>query len=115
MRAALLACIVSLFVFATLWAAPPPDPKYKLVLQAPPPTSVSSVAVSPDGTLVATAAGEGGVRLYAVSTGALLRVLGEVGDRNVVFSPDGRALTAAGFHMDKLVALWDVQTGKRLR
>src|SRR4030095_14529186 len=47
--------------------------------------------------------------------GALRRVIGDVGDRGVVFSPDGRTLTAAGFHMDKLVALWDVRSGKRLR
>jgi WD40 repeat protein len=48
-------------------------------------------------------------------TGALLRVIGEAGDRGVVFSPDGKSLTAAGFHMDKLVGLWDVPSGKRLR
>lgn len=98
-----------------LHAEPPPDPKYKLVLQAPPTTSVNSVTVSPDGALVATASGEGGVRLYDAKSGALLRALGDVGDRSVVFSPDSKTLTAAGFHMDKLVALYDVQTGKRLR
>src|SRR5439155_16118302 len=93
----------------------PPEPRYQLVLQAPPAASVNSVAVSPDGPLVATAAGEGGVRLYNAKTGSLLRVIGEAGDRCVVFSPDGKTLTAAGFHMDKLVALWDVQSGKRLQ
>ena len=44
-----------------------------------------------------------------------MRVLGDVGDRCVVFSPDGRTMTAAGFHMDKLVALWDVGSGKPAR
>jgi WD40 repeat protein len=85
----------------------------KLVLQAPPANSVNSVAISPDGSLVATAASEGGVRLYDARTGALLRTIAEVGDRGVVFAPDGRTLTAAGFHMDKLVGVFDVQTGKR--
>jgi WD40 repeat protein len=86
----------------------------KLVLQSPPPLSVDSVAVSPDGSLVAAASGEGGVRFHDAKTGALLRVLG-AGDRSVVFSPDGRTFTAAGFHMDKLVGIYDVQTGKRVR
>jgi WD40 repeat protein len=96
--------------------AGPPEAKsdYTLVLQAPPATSVDSVAMSPDGSLVATAAGEGGIRLYDAKTGALLRTIGDVGDRDVVFSPDGRTLTAAGFHMDKLVKIVDVQTGERL-
>jgi WD40 repeat protein len=91
-----------------------PRTSLKLVLQAPPQLSVDSVAVSPDGSLVAAASGEGGVRLHDAKTGELLRVIG-VGSRSIVFSPDGKTLTAAGFHMDKLVALYDVQTGKRLR
>src|SRR5439155_2896298 len=45
----------------------------------------------------------------------LLRVIGTAGDRSIVFSPDGRTLTAAGFHMDKLVGIYDVKTGKRVR
>src|SRR3954469_21758805 len=108
----------SLVVLVTLCRpllAIPPEPQYKLVLQAPPATAVSSLAVSPDGALVATMAGEGGGRLYDAKTGDLLRVIGEVGDRCVVFSPDSKKLAAAGFHMDKLVALRDVQSGKRLQ
>src|SRR5439155_17620362 len=70
-----------------LWAAPPPKPQRKLVLQAPPALAVDSVVVSPDGSLVATAS-EGGVRLYDAKSGAFLRGIGEVGDRGIVFSPD---------------------------
>jgi WD40 repeat protein len=106
--------VVGLAAICNFSLAAPPEPQYKLVLQAPPAASVNSVAVSPDGTLVASAAGEGGVRLYDARTGDLLRVIG-AGDRCVVFSPDGKTLTAAGFHMDKLAALWDVQSGKRLQ
>src|SRR5687767_14705753 len=97
---------------SSLWAQPSPNAR-SLVLHALPATSVESVAVSPDGALVATAAGEGGVRIYDAKTGVLQRTIGDVGDRDVIFSPDGRTLTAAGFHMDKLVGVFDVQTGKR--
>jgi WD40 repeat protein len=41
--------------------------------------------------------------------------MGDVVDRGVIFAPDGRTLTAAGFHMDKLVGVFDVLTGKRVR
>src|SRR5262249_13743609 len=98
-----------------LLGAPPPKKPLELVLQAPPAAGVNSVAVSPDGSLVATAANEGGVRLYDAKTGALLRTIGAAGDRSVTFSPDGRNLSAGGFHMDKLVGVYDVRTGKRLR
>src|SRR5262245_51736537 len=95
-----------------LGAPPPPEPRYKLVLQAPPAASVNSVAVSPDGSLLATAASEGGVRLYDAKTGALIRAIGEAGDRSVTFSPDGQTMAAGGFHMDKLVGIYDVRTGR---
>ena len=66
--------ILGLLAFggAALVASPPPDPRHKLVLQTPPTTTVSSVAVSPDGSLVATAAA-GGVRLCDAKTGAHAR------------------------------------------
>jgi RNA polymerase sigma factor (sigma-70 family) len=91
-----------------------------LVLQAPPPIPVNSVAVSPDGSLIATAAD--GVRLYDARTSALLRVVDGAGGREVAFSPDGRTLAAAGFHLDKpfghpstMLGIYDVQTGKRVQ
>jgi WD40 repeat protein len=115
MRASSLPFALPVLLLAGPLPAVPPEPQYKLVLQAPPATGVDSVAVSPDGSVVASAAGEGGVRLHDARSGALLRVLGDVGDRGVVFSPDGRLLTAAGFHMDKLASLWDARTGKRLK
>jgi len=115
MRGAFLAFVVGLiFLGDSAGGAPPPEPPYKLVLQSPPTTAVGSVVVSPDGGLVAAASGDG-VSLYDARTGALLRALGDLGDRCVVFSPDGRSITAAGFHMDKRVGLWDVRTGNVVR
>jgi WD40 repeat protein len=91
-----------------------------LVLQAPPPISVSSVAVSPDESLIA--AGADGVRLYDARTGTLLRTIDGAGGRGVAFAPDGRTLAAAGFHLEKpfghpstLLPIYDVQTGKRVQ
>jgi WD40 repeat protein len=104
-----------LTVGAPVLGAPPASKSRELVLQTPPATAVSTVAVSLDGSLVATAAGEGGVRLYDSKTGTLVRVIGQAGDRSVTFSPDGQTLAAGGFHMDKLVGIYDVRTGKRLR
>ena len=63
---------------------------------------------------MASAAGDGGIRIYKAQTGQLLRVLGGTTDRYVAFSPDGRQVAAAGFHMDKLVPVVDVQTGHRV-
>jgi WD40 repeat protein len=114
-------CAALAFAFGILFLHPrsragrSSKPALKLVLQAPPATSVNSVAVSPDGSILATASGEGGVRLYDARTGAMLRGLGDVGDRSVVFSPDGRTLAAAGFHMDHIVGVYDVRTGKRVK
>lgn len=96
-------------------AAPPPPPQHRLVLQTPSPVGIGSVAVSPDGSLVASAAGEGGVRLYDARSGAFMQTLGGVGDRNILFTPDGKFITAAGFHMDKLVGIYEVATGKRVQ
>src|SRR5690349_2387970 len=72
--------------------AGPPEPRLKLVLQTPPAASVNSVTVSPDGSLVAAAGGEGGARLHDAKTGALVRAIGAAGGHGVSFSPDGRTL-----------------------
>ena len=44
------------------------------------------MTASPDGSLIASAAGEGGFAFMTHRTGGLVQVLGDVGDRCVVFS-----------------------------
>src|SRR5262249_33544106 len=87
-----------------------------LVLQIGPDDSVTSVAVSPDGSLVAT--GSGSVRIYDARTGALRRVIGSDASRGVrtlAFAPDGATIVAGGLEMDKTLKFWDVRTGAFIR
>lgn len=71
---------------------------------------------SPDGALLATAARDGGVRLWETKTGKETRVFSTSGRglADMVFSPDGQWLaTVASKSRD--VQLWDVATGRELR
>ena len=76
--------------------------------------SVRSLAFSPDGRLLATAAADRNVRLWDVSTRRRVAVL----TRNkgavtaVAFSPDGKLLDVGG--RDATIALWAPDTDKRL-
>ncbi|MBD2129612.1 WD40 repeat domain-containing protein [Microcoleus sp. ZQ-A2] len=77
---------------------------------------VSTVAVSPDGQLLATAStGEPSIQLWNPQTGQLLRTLkghtSPVAD--IAISPDGKTLVSGSG--DKTIKLWDVNTGQLIR
>ena len=84
--------------------------------------SILSVAISPDGKIIATGSGEEdemgsiGTTLLDISTGKHLRSFGgpyEV--MSVCFSPDGKTLASSGDEWDSNIRLWDVQTGELLK
>jgi WD40 repeat protein len=95
-------------------ASAPPD----LVLQVGPEESVTSVAVSPDGSQVATGSFDGRVRIYDARTGALRRAIGSDssrGVRSLAFAPDGKTIASGGLEMDRTLKIWDVRTGALVR
>jgi len=77
--------------------------------------SVSWIAFSPDGKILASASRDGTARLWDVATGEEIRRFegheAEVG--SVAFSPDEKYIITAG--QDNTVRTWDVATGEEIR
>jgi WD40 repeat protein len=74
---------------------------------------VQAVAISPDGTLVATAGNGGAARIWTLD-GTLLRTISGHNSAvlGIAFNPDGTQLATTG--ADRAVRLWNVATGQSL-
>jgi WD40 repeat protein len=77
-------------------------------------TSDSGAAFSPDGSQVATADGDGKVRVYSVATGNTVMTLdaGDADATSVAFSPDGSEIVAG--YSSGMTRVWDVSTRLQL-
>jgi WD40 repeat protein len=77
--------------------------------------SVSAIAVSSDGRLIASASLDRTVRLWDAATGKLIRVLNRHKDEvyAVDFSPDGKLLASSDYAGEVLI--WNVNSGKPIR
>lgn len=75
-------------------------------------SGVLSVALTPDGKLLAIGDGSGKIYLWQVATGQrILTYEGHIGwVMSVAFSPDGQTLASAS--MDRTVKLWNISTGQ---
>jgi RNA polymerase sigma factor (sigma-70 family) len=73
---------------------------------------VSTVAFSPDGTILAAACGDNQIRLWDVARSQRLRTLSGHGAdvKGVAFFPDGKTLASTS--PDKTLKFWDVNTGR---
>jgi WD40 repeat protein/DNA-binding SARP family transcriptional activator len=78
------------------------------------PLTELSVALSPDGRILAVGGFGGVVRLWDVGTRKVVHELdqGGSGALTLEFSPDGRVLAVSGF--EPFASLWDVATGTRI-
>jgi WD40 repeat protein len=77
--------------------------------------TVTSVAISPDGKMLASASSDSTIKLWDVLGGKLLRNLEGHGGKvqAVAISPDGKMLASAS--SDSTIKLWDVGTGTLIR
>ncbi|MBO3734383.1 WD40 repeat domain-containing protein [Glycomyces niveus] len=107
---------------AAAWQLVPNDPAWAALtnalvspvtgtFQGPHDGVMTTVAYSPDGSVIATGAYDGTVAMWDTETGGRHRLDGRLPFEvdMLEFSPDGRFLAASTF--DKAILVWEVQTG----
>ena len=74
-----------------------------------------SIAVSPDGSRIASGSSDSTIRLWDVTSGEQVALLNGHTDSvfSVVFSPDGHMLASGS--RDSTIRLWDVTSGEQIR
>ncbi len=99
----LLCCSLSLLAFGQ---------NAELVLQMGHSSSISSVAFSSDGELLASGSADGTIKIWDVAHGQLLRTLSGQGGgvSSVAWSLDGKQLVSGSY--DKILKVWDVARGE---
>lgn len=110
--------VIGAFAFSFWTCAPgeaapsPPAIVWKASLHS---RFVNAVAISPDGTLLASASGDTTVKLWRFSSGEAIRTLAGHWDlvNSVAFSPDGATLASGS--ADQTIKLWRVADGALLR
>ncbi len=77
--------------------------------------AIASLAISPDGKLIACGHADRTIRLWNFATAEEVRAFeGHTGTADVRFSPSGKYLLSAS-SADRSVRLWDVDSGKQIR
>ena len=76
--------------------------------------NIKSVAISPDGTTVASGGPDGTLSLWDIATGnSKFHFLGHSGEiLGLAFSPNSRLLASCGGNNDKTICLWDTNTAE---
>jgi WD40 repeat protein/serine/threonine protein kinase len=77
-------------------------------------TEVNSVAFSPDGELLASAGGDGTIKVWNSRTGDVVQIFNTHTDSvvSIAFHPDGKYLASAG--ADRLLKVWDLTTHQEM-
>ncbi len=86
-----------------------------LVLRYKDKTEVNGVAFSPDGEQLASAGGDGAVKIWNSGTGKVIQTIEKAHTDSVLsvaFHPDGKHVASAG--ADEWVKVWDLTTGQEV-